>query len=684
MSHTPERQMPTGLGVCYYPEHWDRSLWEEDLTRMKAAGIGTVRIAEFAWSLMETTDGDFSQIGWFDDFLDLCRAHQMQVIFGTPTATPPMWLQRTHPEILNTDRSGVPYDGPRRNYTYNSPVYRYYADRIVERIGEHYGPHPAIVGWQIDNELNCEVSEFYSEGDHDAFRTFLRAKLGSLEEVNRALGLTFWNRQYSDWSQVRLAGRGIHDAVNPHQLLWEKRFFSHSAVEFTRRQVEILRRHVPDHHVITTNGLFDNLDYDDLMDAGLDLITFDSYPNFAFDVDRDVSADRLRDRRWSWSLTRTRAISQPFGIMEQQSGAHGWTSRMMAPAPKPGQMRLWTMQSVAHGADYVSYFRWRTAPMGTEIYWHGLNDYSNEPGRKMTEVARVGREWEALKEIIGSRYAAEVAVVRSYDNTFDAELDRWHGRLDRASDDAIFTACQVSHTPLDFLFVSHRTRLEDLTAYDVLFAPHLAMMTPELADLLQRFVEAGGTLVMGARTGYKDEDGQCPMRPLPGLVGQWAGVHVTDFTNLGSLEEGQAVTWGEETISAPVFSEILEPLTDDVEVLATFNQDFYEGRPALTRRRLGQGTVYYLGACFSEAMVARLLREEGNLAPLSDLVTAPEGVELALRQHDGQRWLFILNYQREVQSVELAGAYRDLLSGETEQGTVELEPFGVRVYRLGD
>lgn len=676
------RHVDPGLGVCYYPEHWPSELWADDLDRMKEAGLATVRIAEFAWSLMEPTDGDFSSIGWFDDFLDLCAERSMRVIFGTPTATPPVWLQRAHPEILNADRSGPTYDGPRRNYNYNAPAYRYYADRVVEQIARHYGSHLAIVGWQIDNEINCEIDEFYSEGDHLAYREFLRAELGTLEEVNRALGLTFWSRQYSDWSQVRLSGRGLHDAVNPHSLLWEKRFFSHSAVRFARKQVEILRSHVPDSHFITTNGLFGNLNYTELMKAGLDFITFDSYPNFAFDVDRDLAADRLRDRRWSWSLTRTRSISRCFGIMEQQSGAHGWTSRMMGPAPKPGQMRLWTMQSVAHGADFVSYFRWRTAPMGTEIYWHGLNDYSNEPGRKMQEVTRIGQEWAALDDLWGADYQAQVAVVRTYDNVYDSELDTWHGRIERPSDDAVFAACQLSHTPLDFVYLDARSSLEDLERYRLLLVPHLAMMDEAMSELLRAFVEAGGTVVFGARTGYKDSNGLCPMRPMPGLVGQWAGVKVTDFTNLGQREEGLTATWDEQRLPVPVFSEVLEAQADDVEVLARFDADYYAGEPALTRRTVGKGQVYYLGACFSEEMVRRLLTETGLVSPLAGLIEAPEGVELAVRRKGERQWLFVLNYQDEPQVLRLPTAYTDLLSGTSEQGEVEVEPYGVRVYAV--
>lgn len=162
------------MGTCYYPEHWDKKLWADDLDRMKKAGISVIRIAEFAWSKVEPEEGVFTY-DFFDEFLDLCSEKQMKVIFGTPTATPPAWLTEKYPEVLNARKDGVLLrHGGRRHYNYNSPVYQRLCARVVEREAAHYAKHPAIVGWQIDNEINCEVNEFYSEADSVAFCEFLR------------------------------------------------------------------------------------------------------------------------------------------------------------------------------------------------------------------------------------------------------------------------------------------------------------------------------------------------------------------------------------------------------------------------------------------------------------------------------------------------------------------------------
>jgi hypothetical protein len=241
------------------------------------------------------------------------------------------------------------------------------------------------------------------------------------------------------------------DAPNPHQALDEKRFISDSAIAFARVQADAIRAH-DQTHPITTNGLFGHLDSHRLTDELLDFFSYDSYPQFAA-LWPDSGEDALLDRRWGMNLSVTRDISPNFCVMEQQAGPGGWVNRIEQPSPKPGQMRLWTYQSIAHGADAVLYFRWRTAPFGTEIYWHGINDYHNQPNRRCHEATQVGRELAAIgDEIVGSRYAAEVALVKDYDNEWDGELDTWHGPYERQSLLAWYKALQ--HAPR-----SHRHRV---------------------------------------------------------------------------------------------------------------------------------------------------------------------------------------------------------------------------------
>ncbi|MBQ1985982.1 MAG: beta-galactosidase, partial [Clostridia bacterium] len=185
------------LGVCYYPEHWDKSLWREDMCRMKEHGIRVVRVAEFAWNLFEPKEGCFNDRFW-DEFLNVAEECEMQVIFCTPTATPPAWLTKKYPEVLNCDIYGHPvYHGLRKHHNMTSSVYLEFVRRITEHIAAHYSKHPAIIGWQIDNEVNCETADYHAPSDHAAFRAYMKKKYGTLENLNRAMGTVFWNQTYT-------------------------------------------------------------------------------------------------------------------------------------------------------------------------------------------------------------------------------------------------------------------------------------------------------------------------------------------------------------------------------------------------------------------------------------------------------------------------------------------------------
>lgn len=673
------------LGVCYYPEHWEESLWADDLRRMLDSGIETVRVFEFAWTLVEKEEGQFD-FSLFDCFLNLCQETGMHAIMCTPTATPPAWLTTKYPEVLNADRQGhLFHHGHRRHYNYNSPVYQKLCGRIVKMLAERYGQHPAIIGWQIDNEINCEIGEFYSESDDAAFRVYLQEHFETLENLNAAIGANFWNQVYTDWDQVHLERHTLHGNGNPHMALLEKRFISFSARRFVKLQSDIIAQYSMG-RFITTNGIFGHLDSHEMTQESLDFITYDSYPNFGFGVEQgavDHPISTLRDRNFSLNLTRARSISKNFGIMEQQSGPGGWDFRMLQPMPKPGQMRLWTMQSVAHGADFVSYFRWRTCGYGTEIYWHGLNDYSNKPNRRLKELSQIAAEFKMLKSVAGSRYVAKVGLLHDYLNEWDGERDKWHGPLDAASRANLFTAAQQTHTPLNLVYLrhtgSHKTEISELMPYKVLFYPHPTILTEDTAKLLNAYVNAGGTLVFGARTGYKDEYGRCPMMPMPGHASGLCGVEVEDYTFTRPEEAPAQIRWEGELISAPIFHDILAPY-EDGQVLAHFAGGYYDGKPAVVRKSyIGGGAAYYVGSGFSYEMAELFLKKLNVLTPYKEEVECPKAVELALREKNGKRFLFLLNFSGETQALCIKGMWASALDGVKVTGLYDLPPYGVLI-----
>ncbi len=669
-------------GVCYYPEHWPKEMWRDDLRRIREAGISVIRIAEFAWTIFEPVEGTFS-FDFFDEFLAVAEEEGIKVIFGTPSATPPAWLTEKYPEVLNARKDGVLLrHGGRRHYNYNSPVYRKLTARIVEQLARHYGQHPCLVGWQIDNELNCETSEFYSEADHAAFRSFLKEKYGTLDKLNAAWGTVFWSETYTDWEQLHCPRPVINNGDNPHLMLDYRRFVSASCLTFAGMQADIIRKYKKPGDFITTNGLFGDMDNHKLQQDSLDIYTYDSYPNFAFEIDRDPKHSKdLNDRKWTRNLTETRSVCPHFGIMEQQSGGGGWTSRMEMPAPRPGQLTLWAMQSVAQGADFISFFRWRTCAFGTEMYWHGILDYDGRDNRKLAEVKDFISKMKTLDPVCGAENAAGFALLKDYDNIFDSETDIWHRRIASASEKEIFAASELNHTPYNIVYMKEETELAELAAYKVLVYPHPFIMSEKRAEVLKQYVANGGTLIVGCRSGLKDMNGKCVMLPQPGLLQELTGTDVRDFTYTSPNEDEIFAVWNGEKLMTPVFNDVLMPLPG-TEVLAAYGNGYYKGEAALTRHAYGKGQVLHLGSTFTREGFARILDYAGVLEPFREIVTAPEDVEVVLREKDGQRFLFVLNFMAEERTITLHKPGTLLYTGETVQGEVTLPAFGTAVYRV--
>lgn len=670
------------MGTCYYPEHWDKRIWQSDLERMLETGISVIRIAEFAWNKFEPNEGEFT-FEFFDEFLELCQKHGMKVILGTPTATPPAWLTSKYPEVLNRRINGsVMEHGARRHYNYNSPIYQELCARIVTKMGEHYGQHPAIIGWQIDNEINCEVNVFYSTADTMAFRIFLQEKYANLDALNKAWGTTFWNQTYTDWEQIFVPRHTPSGNVNPHLELDYYRFISASAIAYCRLQSDILRKYVREDVFITTNGMFSNLDNHKMEKECLDIYTYDSYPSFAYGIDKDLNqASGLGDRQWSRNLNEVRSICPHFGIMEQQSGANGWNVRMEGPAPRPGQLKLWSMQSLAHGADFISFFRWRTCTMGTEIYWHGILDYDSRDTRKLAEVKEFHAWQKKLNVICGAEYEASFAVLKDYDNEWDCTVDSWHRRVSYPSEQGIFEASELNHTPYDLVYLQEDSKLSDLTKYPVLIYPHPSIINAARTALLKAYTEQGGTLILGCRSGYKNLTGQCVQMPQPGLLAELTGTDVTEWSFTSPAEPPMFGNFAGEQMEAPIFNDIMK-VDEGVEVLASYEGSFYKGTPMLTKRILGKGKVLHLGTTFGRNNTTQILKYLDILEPYSDFVDIPEDIELSVRAKSGRKWMFLLNYMNKAQTMTVKKPMICMESGKTVSGTISLDPFGIAVLAM--
>ena len=542
------------------------------------------------------------------------------------------------------------------------------------------------MGWQIDNELNCETCEFYSDADSMAFRVFLKEKYKTLDALNKAWGTVFWNQTYTEWEEIYVPRTTLNKGINPHQHLDYFRFISDSTLKYCAMQADIIRKYRKDGDYIMTNGMFWNVDNHRMEKDCLDVYTYDSYPSFAFGLDRDPdTADDLNDRKWSMNLSEVRSICPHFGIMEQQSGANGWTTRMEGPAPRPGQLGLWAMQSVAQGADFVSFFRWRTCTTGSEIYWHGILDYDNRDNRKLAEVRDFYKKLKSIDEVCGAENIVSFAILKDYDNVWDTEVDVWHKRVAEQSEKEIFMASELHHSPYNVVYLQKDSELEDLAKYPVVIYPHPVIIDEERAALLTEYVKQGGTLVIGCRSGYKDMNGHCVMLPQPGLLQKLTGSDVRDFTFESKFEEPVWALVASDTsvkIKMPLFNDILEPVDDDTKVLATYGNSYYAEKAAVTERPLGKGKTIHFGSTFSRENLNWLFDYLGLNEPFADVIDAPESLEVVVREKEGKKYLFVLNFQPEEVQYELKKEAIFMYSGELVSGLQTLPAYETAVYKI--
>ncbi len=658
------------FGVDYYPEHWPEERWAEDARLMAEAGFNIVRLAEFAWSRMEPKEGSYD-FDWLDRAISILASHDIGIVLGTPTASPPPWLMTKHPDIFRVREDGRRLTfGNRREYCPNNPVYHEYSRRIVTAMAEHYADHPAVIGWQIDNEFGDRC---YCPVCAQDFRDWLRHRYGSLDDLNEKWGTTFWSHVYTDWDQIPVpltTGR----SPNPGLALDFYRFSSDSYVAYQQMQMDILREKCPD-HLITHNFMgfkYDQINYFDLA-QDLDFVSWDNYQRTQWGMQADVDPSHV-----ALAADTMRGLKcQNFWVMEQQAGSGGW--EVVSVTPRPGELRLWAYQSIAHGADAIVFFRWRTARFGTEQYWHGLLDHGGRPGRRYDEIKRMGAEIrKAGEQISGATVKPAVAMILSYDSRFAFQIQSNNPQFDYLDHfHQFYRALYHRHVPIDIVAPT-----ADLSTYKLVVAPALHLVSDAVAENLKRFVRAGGVLVLTIRTGVKDEANAVVNMPLPGLLAELCGVEVEEYDSLGIDMQNQLFTLPELASGFPVsvntWCDVLK--RNGADVVATYAQDYYAGKPAITLNRFGQGQVVYVGALgdfrLHEALAGWLL----NLAGVRPILTALGGVEVAERWQGNQRLLFVLNHTEQKQEITLDGRFADLLDGSgTLEGTVTVPPRDILV-----
>jgi beta-galactosidase len=583
------------LGVCWYPEQDPVERWSDDVRRMADAGLGIVRLGEFAWGKLQPGPGRWD-LDWLARAVDTVGAAGLEVVVGTPTAVPPRWLVAARPEIRLIDADGqARAAGSRRMTCPTAPAYRDASRTVVAAIVDRLGAHEAVTGWQLDNEPgNHDSARCWCPACEAAFRTWVERRYGSLERLNDAWGTAFWSGQYGAWSELELP-RPSSTVQSPSLLLAHRRFASRQVVTGLDEQRRIVRDGSPGRDILV-NLYWDDtfVDARDVHGAG-GIAAIDAYPH---GVDGPEA--------YAYLLDLARGSAGPGGrawVMEQQPGPINWTA--LNPPVPPGQVRLWGWQAALHGIEASLFFSWRPTRSGQEQYHSGLLRHDGSDDRGLAEARRLASELAAVAAAdpaILARPRARVAILHAYEDAWTIEIDPHQaGLTHRALVQPVHAA--VHRLGLDADLIGPR---DDLTGYDVILAPALHITTDARVARLREAVAAGALVVLGVRSLVKDLDDCWAEVPLPGGLADDLGARVIE-----GLSQTLPVTVEPGDDPAGPWTDVLEADAPDVEVAARYGGPSYlAGAPAAVRR----GGLAYVGFSSVEAwttLLARWLPERG-------------------------------------------------------------------------
>jgi len=656
-----------GFGADYNPEQWPEEVWAEDVRLMREAGVTIVSVGIFSWALLQPT-ADTWNFGWLDRVIDLLHENGIAVDLATATASPPPWLTAAHPEVLPVNRLGeTVWPGGRQQWRPTSPVFRDYALELVRVMAERYGQHPALAMWHVSNELGCHNVYDFSDDAAAAFRVWLRARYGSVAELNRAWATAFWSQSYSTFEEV-LPPRLAATHPNPTQQLDFARFSSDALKDYLIAERDLLRGITPD-IPITTNfmvmGETKAMNYADWA-SEVDIVSNDHYI---------LGADPLGFEELSFSANLTgHLVGEPWFLMEHSTSAVNWQPVNLAKTP--GQLRRDSLTHVAHGADAVCFFQWRQSLGGAEKFHSGMVPHAGADSQVFRDVVALGADLKALSPVIGSRTKqSKIAILFDWESWWASELDSHPSDLLRYKHEAMawYTAVLRNGLSADIIPVDAA-----LDGYDIVIASTLYLVPEETATRLSDFARGGGNLVVGFFSGIANQDDRVYPGGYPGAFRELLGVRVEEFGPLlpgvtTTLDNGAIGTLWSENVS-------VEP---DVEVIARFVDGAFPGVPAVTSRNVDAGAASYVATSLGERERTDLLALFARRAGIeSGLDASVHGaVELITRETESHEYRFVVNHTAA--TVQVPGVDGvDLLGADVSDGVLTLDPNGVAVLEV--
>src|SRR6516165_1909584 len=682
----PDRMGSVLYGAAYYPEYMPTDRLDQDVELMKKAGLTVVRVGESTWSTWEPRDGDF-QFAWMQRILDRMQQAGIKVILGTPTYSVPTWLYKEHPEILVTHSEGSapplgdPYRptyaptappggyGVRQNYDFLNPYFRQHAERIIRAIVSHFKDHPAVIGYQIDNEtFPTGIATTYAQA---AFLERLKRKFKTPEEMNKAWGLVYWGQLVDKWEDLPTR----HGILNPgYKLEWEN--FEHDIVtDYLAWQAKIVDEYKrPDQFVTQdfSGGVHTNLNQWAIA-GNLDIVSANTY--FA-------TQERLKPNDMWLTGDLARSLKDAnYLITETNAQGIGWDSRAQYPF-YPGQLRLAVYTNLAAGANMVEYWHWHSLHYGQETYWKGVLSHDLEPNRTYAEVTRVAGELKKIgPELVNLKKENQVAILFSVDSANALKYIPFSDNVSymtmlRQMYDAL---CALNIEP-DFVAAGERS----LGRYKVLLVPPLYSASDAVLQQLSDYVRGGGRVVMEFKSGFTNEFSTVRDTMAPGPLRQAAGFHYQEFTSLSKPEKltPDPYNVGGQNLGS-VWQEFLVPET--ASVIESLDDPYWHF-PSITRNSFGSGTLTYEATYVSDVLQREIIREVLRAAGLTgpDQSLPPEVMVRHGKNGRGRQLHYYLNFSGAEQSISYP--YRagvDLLTNDEvgEGSRLRLKPWDLAIVR---
>ncbi|NPE62513.1 beta-galactosidase [Dickeya dadantii] len=660
---TPLNPKVEGLlhGADYNPEQWENysGIIDDDIAMMKQVKCNVMSVGIFSWAKLEPQEGVY-RFDWLDEVIDKLYRQGIAVFLATPSGARPAWMSQRYPEVLRVGRDRVPaLHGGRHNHCLSSPVYRDKVAKINTLLAERYGHHPAVIGWHISNEYSGEC---HCDRCQQAFRNWLQARYQTLDNLNHAWWSDFWSHTYSDWSQIESPAPQGEVSIHGLNLDW-RRFNTAQATDFCAQEIVPLKRVNPAIPV-TTNFMEYFYDYDYWqLSRVLDFISWDSYPMWHRDKDDATLACYIA---MFHDLMRSLKQGKPFVLMESTPSVTNW--QPLSKLKKPGMHILSSLQAVAHGADAVQYFQWRKSRGSVEKFHGAVVDHVGHIDTRVgREVAQLGQILSQLDAVAGSRVEAQVAILFDWESRWamdDAQGPRNAGLEYEKTVAEHYRPFWEQGIAADIINADC-----DFSGYRLLIAPMLYMVRPGFAERVEQFVRQGGQVVVTYWSGIVNESDLCYQGGFPGPLRAVLGIWSEEIDCLadGEYNRVQGLADNDIGLKGPYQARHLCELIhlEGATALASYCDDFYAGRPAVTVNRVGAGKAWYVTSrndlAFQRDFFGAIIRELALPRALD--IPLPPAVTAHRRTNGDDEFIFIENYSAQPQPIQLPAGYSDMLTG---------------------